>query len=93
MPTEGYLEVSGGPVPLRDVEWVEISTKRILGGVAGHPRQTADIKAELLSRLSGTPLSWELRDSTWSVEGIFDEEPVVVLRVLNPFGPTPAPLS
>jgi hypothetical protein len=71
----------------------EVSTKRIVGGIAGRPRQTADIKDDLTSRLHGTPLRWELRNSTWSVEGVFDEEPVQELRVLNPFGPTPAPLS
>jgi hypothetical protein len=93
MPTEGYLEASGGPVPIKDVEWVEISTRRIVGGIAGRPKQTVDIKDDLLSRLRGTLATWELRESTWSVEGILDEEPVQVLRILNPFALTAAPLS
>jgi len=93
MPTEGYLEASGGPIPLRDVEWVEVSTRRIIGGIAGRPRQMVDIKDDILSGLRGTQLTWEVREGTWSVEGVLDEEPVQVVRVLNPFGPTPAPLS
>jgi len=46
-----------------------------------------------LTRLRATQLSWELREGTWSVEGILEEEPVQIVRVLNPFGPTPAPPS
>jgi hypothetical protein len=90
MPTEGYLETSGGPIPLRDVEWVEVSTSRIKGGVAGRPRQMIDAKDEVLAGLRGTQLSWELRESTWSLEGVFEEEPVQVVRIVNPFGPMPA---
>jgi hypothetical protein len=26
LPTDSYLEASGGPVPIRHVEWVEIAT-------------------------------------------------------------------
>jgi hypothetical protein len=93
LPTEGYLESSEGSLPFREVEWVEVSTKRVRGGLAGRPRQTLDIKAELLSALRGTRARWELRESTWSMEGVFAEEPVEVVRILNPFGPTPVPLS
>jgi hypothetical protein len=90
MPTESYLESSGGPISLGDVEWVEVSARRIVGGIAGRPRQMVDIKADILSGLRRTEVTWELREGSWSVEGIFDEEPVEVVRVLNPFGPTPA---
>jgi hypothetical protein len=90
MPTEGYLEGPGGPIPLGDVEWVEVSTSRIKGGIAGRPRQMVDTKEEILAGLRGTQLTWELRESAWSMEGVFDEEPVQVIRVINPFGPTPA---
>jgi hypothetical protein len=93
IPTEGYLEGPGGPIPIRDVEWVEISARCIFGGIAGRPRQMVDIKDDILSGLRATQLTWEVRESAWSVEGVFDEEPVQVIRVLNPFGPTPAPLS
>ena len=62
IPTKGYLEGPGGPVRLRDVEWVEVSTSHIKGGMAGRPRQMIDIKDELLPRLRETQLIWELRD-------------------------------
>jgi len=90
MPTAGYLEGPGGPIPLRDVEWVEVSTSRVKGGIAGRPRQMVDTKEEILAGLRGTQLTWELRESTWSMEGVFDEEAVQVVRIINPFGPTPA---
>lgn len=93
MPTEGYLEAWGGPVPLRDVEWVELSTRLIKGGLAGRPREMLDIKDDLLSQLRGTGVVWELRDSTWSMERVFEEEPVEVVRIRNPFGRTGAWLS
>jgi hypothetical protein len=93
MPTQGYLEAWEGPVPLRDVEWIELSTRRIKGGLAGRPRQMLDIKDDLLSHLHGMAVAWELRDSTWSMERIFEEEPVEVVRILNPFVRTAALLS
>ena len=78
---------------MRDVEWVEVSTRRIKGGIAGRPRQLIELKDEIAAVLRGTQLSWELRHSTWSVEGVFNEEPVQVIRVGNPFGPTPPTVS
>lgn len=88
-PTAGYLEASGGPVALGDVEWVEVSLQRIVAGIAGRPMQMVDIKDDVLSELSGTQLIWDVREGTWSIEGILDEEPVQVVRVLNPCGPAP----
>ena len=93
IPTAGYLEVGEGPVPIRHVEWVELSTLRVKGGLAGRPRQMIDVGEDILSHLRQASIAWELRESTWSLKGLFDEEPVQVIRVLNPFGPTPAPLS
>jgi hypothetical protein len=93
IPTEGYLEALEGPILLRDVEWVEVSTKRIRGGIAGRPRQMVDIKDDILSALRETQVTWEVRESSWSRERVFEEEPVQVVRILNPFGPTPARLS
>jgi hypothetical protein len=93
IPTPGYLEGPGGPLRIRDVEWVEVSTRRIKGGIAGRPRQLIDLKDEIVAVLRGTQLSWELRHSTWSVEGVLNEEPVQVIRVGNPFGPTPTTVS
>lgn len=60
---------------------------------AGRPRETVSIKDDILTVLRETKLGWEVRESTWSVKGMFDEESVDVVRVVNPFGPTPAPLS
>jgi hypothetical protein len=84
IPTTGYLEGPGGPVPMKDVEWVEVSTKRIHGGIAGRPRQMVDIEDHILSELRGAALKWELREAAWSVAGVFDEEPVKVIRFYNP---------
>jgi hypothetical protein len=47
----------------------------------------------ILSALREAGLTWEVREGTWSVEGIFDKEPVQMVRVLNPFGPMPAKAS
>jgi hypothetical protein len=85
IPTEGYLEGPGGPVPLRDVEWVELSTLLVRGGTAGRPLEFVDIKNDILSALHGTLLPWELRYGTWSIEGLFEGEALEVVRVLNPF--------
>jgi len=87
MPTKGYLEAGAGPTPLREIEWVELSTKRINGGIAGRPLRLIDMKEEILAGLQKTQLSWELRESTWSVEGIFEDESVQVVHFMNPFGP------
>lgn len=85
MPVEEYLESSGGPILIRNVEWVELSTRRILGGIGGRPRQMADIEAEIVAALRETQVNWERRESSWSVDGVFDEEPVPVVRIVNPF--------
>jgi hypothetical protein len=91
IPVDGYLEVSSGPVPFRDVDWVEVSMNRVRGGMAGRPLQMLDVKDEVLAGLRGMQLSWELRDSTWSMEGVFEDEPVQVIRIANPLGLTAKP--
>ncbi|MEO6877946.1 MAG: hypothetical protein ABI205_05655, partial [Gemmatimonadaceae bacterium] len=72
--------------------WVELSTKDIKGGIAGHPLEFVDIKEELLSKLSRTKVLWELHEGSWSMDGRvrFHNEPVSIIRVSNPFGPMPA---
>lgn len=90
IPVAGYLEASGGPVSLDDVAWVEIATKRVVGGIAGRPRQMVEIKHEILSRVREAGLTWDLRRGTWSIEGVFDNEPLEMVRVVNPLGATPA---
>lgn len=85
VPVKGYLEGPDGPVPLRDVEWVEVSTNRIKGGIAGRPCQMVDVKEEILTGLGETQAIWTLRDCTWSMARVFEEEPVQVIRIANPF--------
>jgi hypothetical protein len=85
IPVRGYLEGPDGPMLLRDVEWVEVATCRIKGGMAGLPLQMVDVKDEILARLRGMQLSWELRETTWSRERVFENEPVQVIRFINPF--------
>jgi hypothetical protein len=89
MPTSTYLEASGGPVPVADVEWVELSTKDIFGGMAGRPLRLVDIKDDVISGVREAGLTWDLREGTWSVEGIFDNEPLEIVRVMN--APSGAP--
>ena len=91
MPVKGYLESGGGPIPIRDVEWVDVSTMRVMGGMAGRPLELIDIKDEVLAGLRETQLDWELRETTWTREGRFYDEPVRLLRFVNPFGPAPLP--
>lgn len=89
MPTADYLETSGGPVPIRNIEWVEVSLFRIIGGIAGQPTETVEIKSELLSILRQTSLNWELHEGILTIDKVIDAEPVQLVRVLNPFGPSP----
>ncbi|RDD80054.1 hypothetical protein DVJ77_19475 [Dyella tabacisoli] len=91
MPVQGYLEGPGGPVPLRHIEWVEISTSTVKGGMAGRPLQMIDVKDEILAGLSETQAIWTLRESSWSIERIFKDEPVRLIRIANPFRSTGRP--
>jgi hypothetical protein len=85
MPTAGYLEGPGGPIPVRDIEWVDVSTILLEGGLAGRPLQMINSKDELLAGLRRTQLDWYLCESTWSVSKVFDDQPVQVVRVVSPF--------
>jgi hypothetical protein len=84
LPTNGYLEVEG-PIPIRQVQWVQIATLRVRGGLAGRPLGFIDIAEQILTSVTLLDCSWELRDESWSVEGIFENEPVRVLHLPNPF--------
>jgi hypothetical protein len=46
-----------------------------------------DITDDILSRLREASVAWDLRESSWSLKGLFDDEPVRVVRIVNPFGP------
>ena len=101
MPVDGYLEGPDGPWSLRDVEWVDVSTSLVEASRVdpamtlaearrvGFSLKFVDIKAEIIDGLQGTVLSWELRESIWNWEGVFEERPVEVVHIVNPFGPTP----
>ena len=91
IPAKGYLEGPGGPIPLRDVEWVEISTNKIKGGMAGRPLEMIDVKDEIVAGLGGTQATWALRESTWSMEKLFEDQPVQLIRIANPFRSTTRP--
>lgn len=85
MPVEGYLESGEGPLPFRQIEWVELSTAIVRGGMAGRTREMVDIKDDLVSALRETHVTWELRDGSWLLERSFDAEPVQLIRLENPF--------
>lgn len=87
IPVAGYLEGPDGPLRIGDVEWVDISTCRLRGGLAGVPFQIVDASEEVLAAFRDTPLNWELLDTTWTIERFFRNEPVQLVRVWNPFGP------
>ena len=82
---EGYLEGPAGFVSFKDIDAVEISIYRLKGGMANQPLQMIDMKTEILEALQETQLCWEIRESTWSVDRHFEEEPVTVIAILNPF--------
>ena len=89
IPAPGYLEVGEGPLPIRYVDWVEVSTLRVRGGLAGRPCQTVPITEEILSALQESSIACEVRESTWSLKGLFAHEPVQVVRIENSLGPAP----
>lgn len=97
MPEVGYLEGADGPRPVRVIEWVDLSTCNFSGGVSGRPVEFLDMKAEMLSVMRATTCTWELRETTWTIERTFrsedagfKDEPVDLIRIANPFGPSRA---
>jgi hypothetical protein len=85
IPTKGYLETELGPLPARDLEWIELSTKRVKGGRAGILVSFVDVRTELVRALSTLSADWSVRDSSWSVQGLFDDELLAVIHLPNPF--------
>jgi hypothetical protein len=91
IPVAGYLEPSEGPVPIRFVRWVEISTRQLEKQI-GQPAHLVDIGEAILSGLRDIPIVWELRDATWSHQNTVGgqrwelrEETVQVVHLPNPF--------
>jgi hypothetical protein len=89
VPSAGYLEVGEGPVPIRHVEWVELSTLRVQGGLAGRPLARIDMTHDILSGLQKVSAVWKLRDTAWSLNGMFEDELVRVVHLANPFAHSP----
>jgi hypothetical protein len=90
IPTTGYLEAGEGPVPIRCVEWVELSTCRLRGGLAGRPLEVIDMTEGITSFLAKSSVHWEWNDTKWSLPGIVEDAPVRVVRIANLFYSGPA---
>jgi hypothetical protein len=85
IPVDGYLEVAGGPIPFRDVAWVEVATNRIKGGIAERPLEMVDIKSNIMEALCRTSVKWRLVDTTWSKDRLFNNLAVQVFHIETPF--------
>ena len=68
----------------RDVEYVELSTQTLRGGLAGRPLETVDVKNQLLTLLEGTELRWSVIVKTWTIDRFFRDRPVEIIRVTAP---------
>jgi len=44
-----------------------------------------DVKEQILAGLGETQAIWTLRDCTWSMATLFEQESVQVIRIANPF--------
>jgi len=85
IPQDGFIEPSDGPVPIRTVDWVEVALERSRGGKFGIPLSFVDVSDEVVTLFRQLTVTWELRDTSWSVDGLFDERPVRVIHLPNPF--------
>jgi hypothetical protein len=72
-------------VPFRHVEWVQIATDRVHGGIGGRPLEFVDIQDDVLANTRATRVMWELRQETWRIDGVFDARPVSVVHIANPY--------
>ena len=85
LPVNGYLEGSDGPRPIGQFEWIQIAGARVRGGMAGRPLEFVDIFDEIVAGLNQQDRRYEIRSESWSMPGIFENEPVKVLHLPNPF--------
>lgn len=83
IPVEGYLEAEG-PMPVRDVEWVELALAEVWGGRRGIPLEIRDISDTILPAVRELQVSWELRETTLSTS-IVENEPIRAVHLPNPF--------
>jgi hypothetical protein len=85
LPVSGYLEVTGGPYRIRQFDWVQLPMRTLRGGLGGRPLEFVDLSHELLTGVKKTFRDFELRDESWSVSDLFDNEPIKVIHFPNPF--------
>jgi len=85
LPVNGYLEVSEGPYPIRQFEWIQLSTMQLYGGLAGRPLEFKNVSQQILEDLKQCPHRFEVRDESWSVPRFFENEPVKIIHLVNPF--------
>jgi hypothetical protein len=85
LPVDGYLEVSEGPYPIRHFDWVQLSTVKLHGGLAGRPLEFHDVSQQILVGLKQHAHPFEVRDESWSLPRFFENEPVKVIHFVNPF--------
>ncbi len=85
LPTPTYLEGPGGPVPLTQVEWLEIATERVRGGLAGRPIEIIDVTQQVVAALSEASAQWHFREATWAPIALIELRPLRVICVTNPF--------
>jgi len=85
LPVDGYLEVAGGPCPIRQFEWIQLSTMKLHSGLGGRPLEFVDISQEILTNVKKHDRRFEIRDESWSISGLFENEPVKVIQFENPF--------
>src|SRR5437899_3351649 len=67
LPVEGYLEVSDGPRPIGQFEWIQIAAARVRGGMAGRPLEFVDISDEIVAGLDQHDRAYEIRSESWSI--------------------------
>jgi hypothetical protein len=53
----------------------------------GLPLEMIEITDHLRASLRGMPITWDLREATWALQGVFAERPVQVVHISNPWGP------
>ncbi len=85
LPVDGYLEVAEGPYPIRQFDWVQLSTMKLHGGLAGRPLEFVDISQELLTNVKQHERRYETRNESWAISGLFENESVTVIHFANPF--------
>jgi hypothetical protein len=74
IPSPNYLELFAGPVPARTVEWVELSTIRVIKFKGGRVEVRRIEGLEAAEELVGVP--FELVDAKW-------DEPAMELKAIR----------